>query len=79
MRRLGGGACTTSGLGATLASAGYLYAINDSLNVYVANYIRDNAPARHSTFPPLNNFAPGQDITGVGLGIFYSFAVGLLK
>jgi len=75
-RRVGGNPCTTIGLGARLATLGYLYTLNDNTMIFLTGYrIFNDASANHSTFPILQPDAPGADITAFGLGIFYSFAV----
>ena len=76
--RVGGNACSTTGLGASMWSVGYLHAFDDDLLLYFVGYrVINDVSARHSTFPALNADAPGSDVTGIGMGIFYSFNVGL--
>lgn len=79
--RVGGAACSTTGLGARMMSAGYLYAFNPTTSVYLAGYrVINDVSSMHSTFPALYPGAPavpGADMTGVGMGIFYSFGVGI--
>jgi predicted porin len=76
--RVGGNPCSTAGLGARMGSAGYLYALNANTQVYLAGYrVINDVSAIHSTVPALNSVAPGQDVTGVGMGIFYAFGVPL--
>jgi predicted porin len=77
--RVGGADCSTSGLGAKLATLGYLYAITEATNVHVIGYrIFNDVSARYVTFPPLSPNAPGADTTGIGLGVIHVFNVGLL-
>ncbi|HSE46017.1 MAG TPA: hypothetical protein VLA89_11895, partial [Gemmatimonadales bacterium] len=74
--RVGGGACSTTGLGAKLGSLGYLYAFNEDTSFYLAGYrIINDLWSRHTPYPPLNSTAVGADVTGVGLGVFYSFGL----
>jgi predicted porin len=79
--RVGGAACSTTGLGARMVSAGYLYAFNPTTDVYLAGYrIINDVSSMHSTFPALYPGAPGvpgADMTGVGMGIFYAFDIGI--
>lgn len=78
--RVGGAACSTVGLGARMVSAGYLYAFNDATDIYLTGYrIINDVSSVHTTFPALNPTAPGSDVTGVGMGIFYSFGVKLAR
>ena len=76
--RVGGNPCSTAGLGARMAAAGYLYLLNATTQVYLAGYrVINDVSSIHSPVPALNSTAPGSDITGVGMGIFYSFALKL--
>jgi hypothetical protein len=77
-RRASGGPCTTTGLGAKLGTLGYMFDLDDNLNVHLVGYqLFNDVSSRHSTFPPLETESPGLDITGIGLGVFYAFDVGL--
>jgi predicted porin len=76
--RVGGNPCSTTGLGARMGSAGYLYALNANTQVYLAGYrVINDVSSIHSTVPALNSAAPGQDVTGAGMGIFYAFGLPL--
>ena len=83
--RVGGAACSTTGLGARMMSAGYLYSFNDNAALYLAGYrVINDVSSIHSPFPALyptraNDPPPGSDWFGVGMGIFYSFGVGLSR
>jgi predicted porin len=76
--RVGGGNCSTSRLGAKLATLGYLFAINERTNIHLVGYrvFNDNS-ARYVTFPPLSANAPGADTMGVGVGVIHVFNVGI--
>jgi predicted porin len=81
----GGSPCSTSGLGARMMSAGLLYAFDANTEVYVAGYrVLNDASSIHAPVPalyPLRVYdpPPGSDWLGVGVGIFYSFSVGLYR
>jgi hypothetical protein len=78
-KRIGGGACSTSGLGAKLATLGYLFAITDRTNVHLVGYrVFNDSSARYVTFPPLSGNAPGADTMGIGIGVFHAFNVGVI-
>jgi predicted porin len=72
--RVGGGPCSTTGLGAKHAAVGYLFALTDTTNIHLVGYkiFNDNS-ARYVTFPPLSANAPGAGTMGVGLGFIYVF------
>jgi hypothetical protein len=77
-RRVGGGACTTRGLQARLVTLGYMFELNEDLNVHLVGYrIYNDVSSRHSTYIPLEE-APGADLTGIGFGFFYSFDLSLV-
>jgi len=72
---VGGGSCTTRGLGATQLAAGYSYSIGKSLDLYASYYQMVN---QHSaTYAIVNGPGtpvPGGDIRGFGVGVLYSFS-----
>ncbi len=76
--RVGGNPCSTTGLGARMIGAGYLYAFNPVTDIYLAGYrVINDVSSMHQTFPALYPGAPavpGTDMTGIGMGIFYSFS-----
>jgi hypothetical protein len=77
-RRVGGGACSTTGLSARLMTLGYMFELNEDLNLHLVGYrLYNDASSRHSTYVILEPDAPGADLTAVGLGMFYAFDVGL--
>ena len=86
-----GSPCTTAGLSADYATAGYLFSFTKDSGVYLIGYgLWNDIAARYSPFPILDsrvasipfipNFgeiAPGADTTGVGIGFVHVFNVGI--
>lgn len=71
---VGGAACSTSGLGANDVALGYLYRASPTTDFFAVAYrISNDTSASYSTFPPLAPTAPGADVSGIGVGMLYSF------
>ena len=71
---VGGGPATTNGLGGAQWSAGYVYSLAKSADLYASVYgMNNDASASYALFPPLGKIAPGASTTGFGLGILYTF------
>jgi predicted porin len=72
---VGGGDCSTRGLGATQLSAGYSYALAKAADVYVAYYQTLNErSASYGVVGGPGAVAPGGDTRGVGVGFLYTFS-----
>lgn len=73
--RVGGGDCTTEGLGANDVVLGYIYRVSKSTDFFAAAYrVSNNDSASYSTFPPLGGpAAPGVAVQAFGIGMLYSF------
>jgi predicted porin len=78
--RVGGGDCTTEGLGANDLVLGYIYRMSKSTDFFAAAYrVSNNDSASYSTFPPLGGpAAPGAAVQAVGIGMLYTFSAPLL-
>lgn len=74
--RVGGGDCTTEGLGANEVVLGYIYRVSKSTDFFAAAYrISNKDSASYSTFPPLGGpAAPGVAVQAFGIGMLYSFS-----
>jgi len=77
--RVGGTACTTAGLGASQATAGYLYRATPSTDFFVAAYrVHNGDSASYSTSPALGGAtAPGVTVEAFGVGMLYTFSATL--
>ncbi len=71
---VGGGACSTKGLGALMFSIGALYDFGKRTTLYGAYYsvLTDDA-ASYGIFPFVGATAPGAKSRGFGIGILHSF------
>jgi predicted porin len=79
-KRVGGGACSTAGLGAKYVTIGYLYALTEKTNIHVIGYrVFNDVSSQHVTFPALGPMAAGADQMGVGIGIIHSFGVPIFE
>jgi predicted porin len=76
-----GAACSTNGLGAAEAVAGYVYRVSKDTDFYAAAYrIFNKASASYSTFPPLGGpAAPGADVEAFGIGMLYTFSAAITR
>ena len=72
---VGGGPATTNGLGGKQWSAGYVYSLAKSADLYASIYgMNNDRSASYALFPPVGSgVAPGAATTGFGLGILYTF------
>jgi predicted porin len=72
---VGGGPVTTNGLGGKQWSAGYVYSLSKSADLYASVYgMSNDRSASYALFPPVGSgVAPGASTTGFGLGILYTF------
>ncbi|HTE51781.1 MAG TPA: porin [Kofleriaceae bacterium] len=77
---VGGGDCTTEGLGANEVVLGYIYRVSKSTDFFAAGYrISNNDAASYSTFPPLGGpAAPGAAVEAFGIGMLYTFSTTLV-
>jgi predicted porin len=72
--RVGGGSCSTSGLGADAWALGYVYNFSKRTSVYGVYYQIDNDEnARYAVFPPQGPTPGGTDASSVGLGFIHTF------
>jgi hypothetical protein len=78
--RVGGGDCTTEGLGASDVVLGYIYRISKSTDFFAAAYrISNNDSSSYSTFPPRGGpAAPGVAVQALGVGMIYTFSAPLV-
>jgi predicted porin len=74
--RVGGGFCTTNGLGATLTTLGYLYRFSKNTDVYAAAYqVTNRNAATYLPFPPIDPLpTPGANVRSIGLGMLHHFS-----
>jgi predicted porin len=76
--KVGGAACSTTGLAATDLAIGYLYRVNKSTDFFAVAYrISNEASASYSTSPALGApppTAPGVMVEAFGIGMLYSFS-----
>ena len=71
---VGGGPATTFGLGGAQWSAGYVYSLAKTADLYASVYgMNNDRSASYALFPPVGKLAPGASTTGFGLGILYTF------
>jgi len=72
---VGGGPVTTNGLGGAQWSAGYVYSLAKTADLYASVYgMTNERSASYALFPPVGSgVAPGASTTGFGLGILYTF------
>lgn len=77
--RVGGAACTTTGLSAINEEVGYLYRASKSTDFFAVYYrIANDTSAQYSTFPPLGGpAAPGVTVEAFGVGMLYTFSATL--
>lgn len=73
---VGGGACETEGLGASMAVLGYVYRASKTTDFFAVGYrITNKASASYSTSPGLGGpAAPGADVEAFGIGMLYTFS-----
>ncbi|NTV74708.1 MAG: porin, partial [Holophaga sp.] len=72
--RVAPGAATTNGLGGAQWSAGYVYGLAKTVDLYASVYgMNNDRSASYALFPPVGRVAPGASTTGFGLGILYTF------
>jgi predicted porin len=73
---VGGGACSTAGLGAKALTLGYLYRATPVTDFYVAAYtIINDTAASYTSFPPLPPVpAPGADVQSLSVAVVYHFS-----
>lgn len=73
-RRVGGASCSTTGLGATQYTAGWLYAFSRRTEVYaVGQRLANRESSTYATLPPLAGTPAGVKYTGYGVGINHFF------
>jgi predicted porin len=72
---VGGGPVTTNGLGGKQWSAGYVYGLAKTVDLYASVYgMTNERSASYALFPPVGSgVAPGASTTGFGVGILYTF------
>jgi predicted porin len=77
---VGGAACSTDGLDATLGALGYLYRFSKDTDIYAVFYrITNGASAAHVTSPALGTMGVGADVTSFGIGMLHSFTATISK
>lgn len=78
---VGGGACSTNGLGASMGVLGYVYRFSKDMDFYAAGFrITNKASASYNTFTPLGGpAAPGSDVQGLGVGLVYQFSATIAR
>jgi predicted porin len=73
---VGGGDCSTAGLGAQMMTLGYLYRFSKDTDVYAVAYqvVNKNAAA-YTPFPPIDpQPAPGANVRSIGIGVLHHFS-----
>lgn len=71
---VGGGPATTNGLGGSQWSAGYVYSLTKTADLYVSAYgMNNDRSATYALFPPVGKVAPGASTKGFGFGLLYTF------
>ncbi|AEI82646.1 porin (plasmid) [Cupriavidus necator N-1] len=73
--KVGGAACSTSGLDGNMATLGYMYNISPTFDVYAAAFtVRNGASGQYGIYPTLGSgTAPGSTYRGVGVGVLAVF------
>ena len=73
--RVGGLSCSTSAVGATYMTLGFIYRFSKRTEGYIAYYKMDNKQnGTYSPGPMLGaSIAPGADTTGAGVGMWHTF------
>jgi predicted porin len=69
--------CSTTGLGASMATVGYLYRFSKNTDFFAVGYrITNKASASYTTSPtgPGGPAAPGADIEAFGIGLLHQFS-----
>lgn len=70
--RVGGGACTTNGLGVSGWSSSYVYALAPNTDVYASVWnTRNGRSAQYTTLD--RSAVPGEKQTGLGVGLQFAF------
>jgi len=71
---VGGGSCSSSGLGAKAWTLGYVYDFSKRTSAYAAYYKIDNEKnARYAVFPPQGTTPAGTDASSLGVGFIHTF------
>jgi predicted porin len=79
--KLGGSACSTTGLSAIDTVVGYIYRASKSTDFWVAGYrIKNDFAASYTTSPSLGTAppAPGATVEAFGVGILYTFSAKII-
>jgi len=73
--KVGGAACSTSGLDGNMATLGYMYNISPTFDIYAAAFtVRNGASGQYGIYPTLGSgTAPGSTYRGVGVGVLAVF------
>ena len=72
--RVGGAACSTSGLSAKQATLGYTYSVDKNFDIYSSVFtVRNAKSATYGIFPTLGTTAPGANYRGFGVGLLAVF------
>lgn len=73
---VGGGPCSTDGLGARLMTIGYLWRLAASTDVYAVAYqVVNQRAATYTPFPPIDpQPTPGANVRSIGVGMLYRFS-----
>lgn len=74
---VGGGACSTDGLGASLMTLGYLYRFSPYTDIYAAAYqVVNESSAAYTPFPSIDpQPSPGANVRSFGIGVLHHFSV----
>jgi predicted porin len=73
---VGGGDCSTEGLGARMVTLGYLYRFSPNTDVYAAAWqVLNENSATYTPFPPIDPTpTPGASIQSFGIGMLHHFS-----
>jgi predicted porin len=73
---VGGGACSTDGLGARMMTLGYLLRLSPNTDLYAAAYqVVNKRSAQYTPFPPIDpSPAPGANVRSIGIGMLHRFS-----
>jgi predicted porin len=74
---VGGATCSTDGLGANIATLGYVYRFSKNTDIWLSAYrITNNESASYTQSPGIGGVptAPGADIEAIGIGYLHQFS-----
>jgi predicted porin len=75
--RVGGGVCSTDGLGARMLTLGYLFRLSPRTDFYAAAYqVVNRRAAQYTPFPPIDPLpTPGANVRSFGIGMLHHFSL----